>query len=246
MSFASVFDSIRLLLTRSVPPDPSRLVTAGEIAIAEAERLWALNIYDPPNSSAIHEASRAQIDRMIRSTDGLGWTWQKPYAKDGDYEWCGAFAASCWATAGLALKPHRYTFWSSTYRLDLWGRYKAYEGIVANPRPPKGQPERMLIELDAKSKPSDARFPDGTLPRAGDIVIVGDGSPRYGDHITLCAAYDAAAGAVSTIEGNAGSRRSGLAPDGTDRHGVIKATRIVGGAGFHVRRVIRPALADIG
>ncbi|MGN6108315.1 MAG: peptidoglycan-binding domain-containing protein [Kofleriaceae bacterium] len=243
LTWGAILADLAPTATHVQADDSDRLVRAGQLAVAEAERLWALNIVDPPNSASGYAASREQIDRMIRATSGLGWSWQKPYVKDGDYEWCGAFAATCWATAGLTLKPHRYTFWSSTYRLDLWGRYDAFEGISSGARPATGA--RMMLKLTATTKPAEVRFPDGTLPRAGDVVVVGTGDPDQGSHIALAISYDPATGVFETIEGNAGSRRSGLAPDGTNRQGVIRARRQVGGTGYHVRRVVRPGVADL-
>ncbi len=221
--------------------DDQKLATAGALAVAEADRLWQLNIADPPNGDARYAASREQIDAMIRGDQGLGWNWAQPYVRDGNFEWCGAFVSKCWAAGGLPLKPHRYTFFSSTYRLDLWARYRSFNGIACGTKPASGA--RMMIELDAESRPERCRFPDGSLPRAGDIVLVGDGTPPQGDHITLCASYDPKTGVFSTIEGNA---IGGTGPDGRRRQGVIKAERKVGGVGYCARRVIRPGASDLG
>lgn len=213
---------------------------AGLAAVAEAERLWKLNIVEPPNGDEKYAASRAEIDAMIRSDDGLGWSWLAPYVHDGQFEWCGAFAARCWSVAGLPLKPHRHTFWSSTFRLDAWARYGSFNGTPSGHRPTSGA--RMLIELNADSKPEHCVFPDGSSPQPGDIVMVGDGTPPYGDHITLCSAFDMKTGVFSTFEGNA---TGGVGPDGKRRQGVIKAERRAGGPGYCARRVIRVGAPDI-
>ncbi len=216
------------------------VLRAGRAAVAEAERLWKLNIVEPPNGDEKYAESREQIDEMIRGDEGLGWAWRPAYVHDGQFEWCGAFAARCWSVAGLPLKPHRFTFWSSTYRLDEWARYGSFNGTSSGTKPAEGG--RMIIELNANSTPAQCVFPDGSTPGPGDIVMVGDGTPPYGDHITLAADFDPATGVFSTFEGNA---TGGVGPDGKRRQGVIKAERRVGGPGYCVRRVIRVGAADI-
>lgn len=223
--------------------DDESLARAGEIAAAEALGLWGLNIVEPPNTARAYADSRARIDHMIRSLEGLGWTWLKAYQKDGDFEWCLAFAATCWAKAGLLLELRKH-FWSSTFRMEQWVNYRNFEEHSSGERPTDVAP-RMVIELDENSKPEDCVFSDGTLPRAGDIVMVGPSDSKdYGVHGAVAAAYDPKTGIFDTIEGNAGSRLSGLGPRGDKREGVIKAKRKVGGD-YCVRRVMRPSLADL-
>lgn len=218
------------------PPAPvTPLELAGQKAVAEAAALWKTAIVDPGKQSS-EAYSRQMIDSFIRSDKGLGWSWQKPYQQDGDFQWCGAFVAACWAAAGLKLKPHRYTYFSSTHRLDLWGRGDDFESTDSDWT--KG---RMRILLNPQTKVADVRFPDGTLPRAGDILLVGDGEPVYGDHICLVEKYEAITGIFHTYEGNA----YGKNPYGDRVQGVVKCKRIVGDAGYSPRRLIRPALADL-
>ena len=223
------------------PIDADLLTAAGEIAAGEAERLWRLDIVDPPSRATAWQLHREHIDRFIRSPLGLGWSWDKPYEMVGTgRQWCLAFVMACWSRAGLGLKPHRYSFGSSTFRVDQWARYGSFEGVSAG-KPPTGVKPRMIIELDEFSTAADCVFPDGTAPRAGDIVLVGDGMPKYGDHGTIAAAYDPITGVFDTFEGNA----TGAGPRGNRRHGVIKARRAVGGRGYAVRRVVRPSIADL-
>lgn len=219
-----------------------RLAAAGDIAVLEADRIWKLDIIDPPNSAQIHEFSRKTIDNFIRSTEGCGWGWDAPYQYNHHgREWCTAFVMWCWARGGLELSPTRTVGGMSTWRLDCWARYQPVLGNPTGKEPGAPVVPRMIIDLNEHSTAMDARFPDGTIPRAGDILLVGDGTPRYGDHGTLVRSFDPIVGVFDTFEGNA----TGIGPKGNKREGVIKATRYVGGRGFAARRVIRPSLADL-
>ena len=216
----------------------------GVIAVCEAKLAWLKNIIDlPPTGTATYEPCRSAIDEMIRTKRGLDWSWQQPYRDN--YEWCGAFAAFAWRAAGLA-RDLRYHFWSSTYRLDLFGHYKRFD-TVDNPAPPQGQARRQLVELDEHSGPMDARFAFDDPPRPGDVLLVGGKNTGYGKHVTVVESYDDATGVFTTLEGNA----TGPGPSGGVRHGVIRHQRKVGllssqpPTTYHARRLIRPALLDL-
>lgn len=206
--------------------------TAGSLAVAEAQRLWSLDVIDPRRTDTSTRAvqSRAVIDEILRAS---GWTWEIPYKGDGQVEWCGLFAAACWRRAGIDPR-WLATFWASTLRLSSWFQGKHWNGA------PAGGP-RPHVFLDASSKPSACRLNDTSIPRPGDIVIVGDGSPAAGDHITLCESYDAATGTFRTLSGNGG----GIGPDGRRRQGVVRADFKVGGGGYCVRLVGRPLPGDL-
>lgn len=208
-----------------------KLEAAGRAAIAEAARLWDSDIYDPPRNddSARGVASRAAINAIVHAG---GWTWID-YKGDGDVEWCGLFAAACWRVAGIDPK-WLASYFASTYRLDIWARYRSFDAKHPNPRPDDG-PWRRIANLDAKS----AELP--FEPRAGDILMIGDGSPMFGDHITLVDSYDPARKAFNTIEGNG----IGIGPDGKRRQGVVRAVRHLGGSGYCARRLIRVAPGDL-
>lgn len=102
----------------------------GEHAAARALELWLEDIIDPHrgDTRAIAVRSAAAIDRMIRGPSGLGWPSAQgggsvvgPYRGNGDFAWCGAFAATCWAAAGLLADVRRAHF-ASTHRLARWSR----------------------------------------------------------------------------------------------------------------------------
>lgn len=206
-----------------------RLARAGELAIEEAERLWLLDVYDPPKSDKSPQAdhSRAVISEIVASA---GWSWATPYAGNHATEWCGMFAARCWRTAGLDPR-WLATFWASTLRMAKWFRYAKWNETSAGTKPKTGG--RMFM------RGTDAEFPNGTQPRAGDIVVVGDGIPGQGDHITLLVGREG--NVWRTISGNGG----GIGPDGKRREGIVKASYRATGTGYRVLWVYRPGLDDL-
>ena len=200
------------------------LANAGIDAIERATGEWQNAIYDPPRAAtSINDLmSKNSIDRYIRK--GLSWTWEPPYAGDGDFEWCGAFAAYCWQ----AIRPSlRKTYFASTYRLDRYARYGSVNGEKN-----RGS-GRLLAEFDEHSTSLPWE------PRAGDILTIGPAGSGYGKHICLVESY--ADGVFKTLEGNS----HGRSPSGKTWQGVIRSERNLGGAGWHARRLIRPSPEDL-
>lgn len=201
------------------PPAPKTdadLERAGAKAIERALSMWALDIYDPElgDDSIEGQQSRHFITDMIRS--GLGWTWETAYDGDGDFEWCGAFAAACW----IDIKPElRKLYFSSTYRLDRYASYRSYNG------------ENNVGKGRKWQEPEDGGF--AWAPRAGDIALVGHKS--YGHHIVLVEKYED--GRIFTVEGNA----TGEGPNGERQQGVVRRRRPLS----TVRRIIRPSVEDL-
>lgn len=207
--------------------DQASLESVGRSAILRAEMEWNHGVRDPRRAEQSNDATRARaaIDQYIRS--GLGWTWESPYTGDGDFEWCGAFAAYCWQ----AIKPAlRKTYFASTYRLDRYARYGSVNGEKN-----RGS-GRLLAELDEHSTVASLEW----APRAGDILTIGPAGSGYGKHICLVESY--ADGVFKTIEGNG----TGLAPNGKRWQGVVRGERKLGGDGWHARRLIRPSAEDLG
>lgn len=214
------FDIWKRLLVAPVPD----LKATGENAVTEAASQWHNDIYDPRKNDTTIDAlaSKHAIDTFIH--EGLGWTWEPPYAGDGSFEWCGAFAAFCWR----GIKPElRKTYFASTYRLDRYARYQSVGGEKNNGA------GRLIAELDERS----TSLP--WAPRAGDILTIGPAGSGYGKHICLVESYDGRV--FKTIEGNG----TGLGPDGKRRQGVVRAVRNLGGGGYCARRLIRPAPGDL-
>lgn len=199
------------------------LALAGQRAVTEATRLWNRDIYDPDPSDRSHAAD-TQRQRISEIIQAGGWGWAAPY-RGPEPQWCGLFAAACWESAGLDPK-WLATYWASTYRLGLWGTYQNFDRKHPNP-PPTDKADRRVW----------ARA--GTVePRAGDVLIVGDGNPIYGDHITLVVAYHS--GTFDTISGNGG----GVGPRGNYREGVSRREYGMTG-GYHAMWILRPAFGDL-
>lgn len=213
--------------------DIDRLELAGRAALMQAEHLWHMDVYDPKPSDRTPraDASRKVIDSILTAA---GWGWRVPYAGDGvGPEWCGLTVAACWRAAGI--NPWWLaTYFASTFRLDTWARYENFDDKHPNRRPITG-PYRLLSCMNTVSEgPS-------FVPCAGDILMIGDGMPEFGDHICLVESYDADKRVFSTYEGNG----VGLGPDGKRRQGIVRGERHVGGSGYCARRLIRPAPSDL-
>lgn len=230
------------------------LKEAGERAIERAVAAWRRDIIDPPSKSLrdpAFEPDRTEIDSYIRHGVLMGGV-QNPksfkYTKDGDYEWCGAFAAHCWEPFIYA--DLRQLYFPSTYRLDCYGRYiagfqtpNAQAVAKKYPRPTDEVGARKYLKLTHLSSVEEV---NNFAPRAGDILLVGtSGGPAYGAHVTLVESWDSTARVFNTIEGNG----TGLGPDGKRRQGVIKAQRSLGGPSpskvYHALRIIRPGITDM-
>lgn len=218
-----------------VNKDP--VAAAGKRAVAEAERYFALDVKDFDEHSTNPRVPfwKAIIQGII---DRAGWGWVKYVGNTTDEkkacQWCGMFVAACWRAAGIDPKWLR-DFFASTNRLVCWAEGEAWNGT------PAGGP-RMYIELSPRTKRMDVVFPDGSLPQAGDILIVGNGVRPTGNHITLVVSYDPATGIFKTINGNGG----GLGPDGLRREGIVKTSYAVGEThGYHPMFVIRLLESDL-
>lgn len=222
-----------------VNPIGESVARAGRIAVLELKMLWLENVIDPPNDSAHWASSRKIIDDMIRTPIGSNWTWSPPYVQNHDNEWCGYTLARAY-NRSVKLEV-RKNYFPSTFRLDRFARYLPINDTLANPRPSTG-PYRMIIELDGKSTAAQAVFSDGTIPRAGDILLVG--VKNFGQHITLIERYDPGTGSFTTLEGNG----IGMGPNGKRQEGIIRTTRYIGNApdtSFIARRIIRIAPTDL-
>lgn len=219
------------------------LELAGDIAVLNGKLAWLLDIEDGKKGT-FPEMSRQFIDTIIRTSAGVNWTWEPKYEGDGRYEWCTTYVAYCYSTGAVIKLDMRTNFLSSTDRLDKFGQYLPALNHP-NPKPATG-PFRMMIELDEHSQAIDAVFPDGTLPRAGDLGMAGGIHTGPGKHGFLLTGWDPALGVAKTLEGNA----TGIGPRGNIRQGIIRGTRRVGlppGASpttYHLRRILRFGAGD--
>jgi hypothetical protein len=230
------------------------LKEAGERALERAIAAWKRDIIDPPGKS-LHdpafEPDRTEIDSYIRHgvlMGGVSNPKSFKYTKDGDYEWCGAFAAHCWEP--FVHDDLRQLYFPSTYRLDCYGRYLAgfqtpnAQAVAKKyPKPLDEKSARKHMRLTHMSSVEEV---NQFAPRAGDILLVGTtGGAAYGTHITLVESWDPVKKVFNTVEGNG----TGLGPDGKRRQGVVKAVRPLGPPAptkiYHALRLIRPGIGDI-
>lgn len=233
------------------PAPPVDLVERGQLALAEALRLFSWDVWDPPRKTPAELAgdARARYEReadrwrdaiteMIAGERGLGWTWEGRYAGDGDFEWCGAFASRCWSIVGLPLETRRRS-WASCLRLQRWASCRP--GTDGKPNPPPKVGTRLCVALDEHNR----ALPADVEVHAGDVLIVGAVGSGPGDHITIVESFDGEV--FHTVEGNG----VGLGPDGKRRQGVVRGRRPLGlrvGQGpqtYHARWLVRPAVGDL-
>lgn len=217
-----------------------------QVAVWEVKRLWLTKILDlPPLDSSDYERCRSQIDLLVRTQQGIGWDWQPAYRKN-NFKWCGTGPA--YGYRKVVPLDTRRTWFASTYRLDRFFSYERMEQH-ANPKPAHG-PYRMELEIDESSTIKDTVFSDGTSPRAGDIALIGPHGTAYGVHICLVEQFvQTSRGCwVVTLEHNG----TGYWPDGTKRHGIVRATRPIGlppgadaATAYIVRRIGRLAPHDL-
>jgi len=212
------------------------LEQAGRQALARGLAIWSEGIMDPTRKAFADPAfadDRTFIDDIIRGPEGLGWSrcsaLVREYRWDGDYEWCGAFAAYCWAP--FIAVDIRKRYFPSTYRLDRYGQHKR-AFLEAVPAVPVEQ-RRKWLDMSTATIADIEAFG----PRAGDILIV-NGS-GYGQHITLVERWNAATATkpFDTVEGNA----TGKGPNGERFQGVVTQVRAL----KDCRRLIRPGLCDL-
>ena len=91
---------------------PNSSIHANE-AIKRGLEEWSRVVVDPSE----------RINAYIKSVEGIGWTWEKDYVKNGQFAWCGAFAAFCYTKARFNIRNkifpscyRLYSNWSNTSR----------------------------------------------------------------------------------------------------------------------------------
>jgi peptidoglycan hydrolase-like protein with peptidoglycan-binding domain len=214
-----------------IAADDAKLEAAGRAVVAAMVKLWDLDVYNPKSTDQSEHArrSRAAIDGILTRT-----RWGSYVPWDGRFRYCGLTAGDAYIEAGFDPEIVAHYF-SSTYRLDLLPRYKSFDEKHPNPKPTDGRQRRLLVELTQAS----TSIP--IVPRAGDIITIGDGNPACGDHVCVVDHYDDELHVFHTIEGNG----TGTGPDGKPRSGIVRGVRHIGGPGYCVRRLIRLAPSDI-
>lgn len=83
-------------------------------AIKRAQKEFDLNVTEPGLNG---DSSR--INFYIKSSHALGWNWEEDYKKNGQFSWCGAFAAYCYTSLKFAIRqkilPSCYRLYNNWY-----------------------------------------------------------------------------------------------------------------------------------
>lgn len=171
-----------------------------DTALAE----WSLNVSEPPGPG--HERIQLYLDSLRMIAKGPGGH----YAKDGDAEWCGAFAGWCVLQAGLT-NPELVKVKSKPEQGDLASTYRLF----------------CLAHLSVNGRPHARLVTDPRLIASGDLMSVGrltDSGlrrPAWGEHIVIATGIADEFGNVPTVEGNA----FGKLGNGHQGQGVIRGSR---------------------
>ena len=155
--------NLNVNIDRKVHPNENALKS-----INKGNSEWSYNVTEPNG-----DGNWQRINSYIKSIDGLGWTWEDDYVKDGQFAWCGAFVAYCYGDS-VNIQVRKNTF-SSCYRMSRdWtnsSRVQTKENIL---------PGDIVVVYTSKEQ-----------------------SPSYGNHITLVCSIPNELGDFDTIEGNA-------------------------------------------
>jgi len=196
---------------------------------------WRKGIHEPPGENC------GEIDGFIRDELGMYWHWLDRYARNGQSAWCGAFVAACFG--GRLNKRIRQLALASTARIQDWldGEGKNWGPTKEHPNR-KPHTDRRVFDINQLPNDSGLEYVRKRI-RPGDVVVVGNGKKRDGNHITLCLGtlghtsgipqdvWDAMPNkhtqrfekgeGILLIEGNA----KGFGPDGSKMEGVIVKVR---------------------
>jgi len=146
----------------------SEVQAAAAVALERAQAEFERDVTEPGLGG-----DWQRIDHYIRGDEGLQWGWEEPYTRNGQFAWCGAFAAQCWAS--LLPQIRKKTF-PSTYR--LWRDWQA------------------------RRVPVDGMQPGDIVVVFNDSASAADREAKpYGQHITIC--RELAGDGFTTYEGNA-------------------------------------------
>ena len=172
-------------LIRAYPTDHSRQ------AIKRALAQWELDVTEPECGGDWHP-----INAYIKSMDGIGWTWEDDYVRNGQFAWCGAFAAFAYGprfSFGIRKKimPSCYRLmsnWSSTPRhrdpdeimtgdiVVVWTSDKQTPAqgnhIVLALTSPDDDGSFDTVEGNAKGNGPDGRWREGVSTRTRNIKDV--------------------------------------------------------------------------
>lgn len=71
-----------------------------------------------------YDGDYQRINAYIQGSEGLSWTWEEDYTRNGMFAWCGAFAAFCYSALASNIRKQIFP---SCYRLSAnWGSTKRH------------------------------------------------------------------------------------------------------------------------
>lgn len=146
---------------------PDRAVYAcpqSEQAMKRAEAEWQRNVTEPS-----YGGDWQRIDTYIRSSQGLGWSWESSYERNGQFSWCGAFAA--YAYGESVLPSIRKKIFPSCYR--MWANWGSTSRCRDGEQPLPGDIVTVCT--------SDEQTP----VQGNHIVLVVSSPDEHGDFHTL-------------------------------------------------------------
>jgi hypothetical protein len=139
-----------------------------------------------------------------------------------------------WVKA-VGLDPQWMAFFSqSTYRVMSWVTYRPFNEHKNIPMPVKYEDRRVWRDLRTRQA-----IPVTDLPRAGDIMMVGNNSIATGNHCVLIIDFDQAKQTYDTISGNGG----GMGPHGNSREGISR--KVYPAGTYKPMWLARPAFEDL-
>lgn len=101
-------------------------------AISRAHAEFELDVHDPS----------PRITSYIKSSEGIGWSWEEDYTRNGQFAWCGAFAAWCHTRVKAII---RKKIFPSCYRM-----YQAWGQTSRKIDPMKVQPGDIVVVFTSK------------------------------------------------------------------------------------------------
>lgn len=139
-----------------------------DAVLKQAEYEWNLDVTEP-GGGGLSE----RITYYIKNANALGWSWEDDYTRNGQFAWCGAFAAACYSDR--VRSNVRSKIFSSCYRM-----YDNWSSTSRSQLPSNLRPGDLVIVYTSSEK-----------------------TPIYGNHITLATSKPDQAGNFETVEGNA-------------------------------------------
>lgn len=117
-------------------------------AIKRAQSEWSAVVIDPCQ----------RIDTYIRSTQGLGWGWEEPYTRNGQFAWCGAAVAFFYTELKSQIKKkilpscyRLYTNWAQTSRRIDPAKLQAGDIVVIYTSKRSVQGDHITLCVDAST-----------------------------------------------------------------------------------------------